>query len=255
MNSDRRASGSITGATIVLAALLSVAPLGAATITDAMVTFDKAYIPVLALTSQGKAEPATKAIAILKALWPDWVKANTNAYADPGWARDIDRIGQIITRTEALMAKSDLAGAHEALESVREILMAQRDARGVPYYVDGLNHYHAAMEELAAVTAGKSAASISADDLAKLGSLTPGARDLWARAQQAPFDAAVYGFAGPRAEELRRTMQGTLLSIEAVDQAVRSGDRAAVLKAVDGLKPAFTKAFLMFGDFDRVSSR
>jgi hypothetical protein len=250
-----RAKGSVTWILIALAALAGIAPVGAATITDAMVSFDKAYIPVLALTSQGKADAAAKAMTILKAQWSDWVKANAGAYTDAGWARDIERIGQIVSRTEGLIARSDLAGAHEALEEIRNILMAQRDARAIPYFVDGLNHYHTVMEELAEVTAGKNVDNLTSEDLKKLASLTPQARVLWTQAQLAPFDAAAYGFASAKAEELRRTMQGTLASIDAVDQAARSGDKAAVLKAVDGLKPAFTKAFLMFGDFDRVTAR
>lgn len=255
MNDNRKARSVVTWAIAAAAVLLAAAPLSAATVTDAMVSFDKAYIPVLALTSQGKADAAAKAMSILEALWPDWVKANANAYADAGWSRDIERIGQIIGRTEGLIAKSDLAAAHEALEEVRNILMKQRDARAIPYYVDGLNHYHEAMEELTAVTTGRSVDSLTSEDLKKLASLAPEARALWTQAQQAPFDAAAYGLAAPRADELRKAMQGTLASIDAVAQAVSAGDKAAVLKAVDGLKPAFTKAFLMFGDFERVNKQ
>ena len=189
MKTNRGARGSVTLALVVLAAVVSAAPLSAATITDAMASFDRAYIPVLALTSQGKAEASSKAMTILKAEWPRWVSENAGAYADQGWSQAIAKVGQVIAESEALIAKSDLAGAHEALEQVRDILMTQRDARAISYYVDGLNHYHEAMEELAAVTAGKTAESLTAGDIERLASLLPETRALWTRAQQAPFDA------------------------------------------------------------------
>jgi hypothetical protein len=255
MKTNRGARGSFVFALIALAAASAASPLAAASLTDAMASFDRAYIPVLALTSQGKAEAAAGAMTILKAEWPDWVRENSAAYPDAGWALAIERVGRIISTAEGLIAKADLAGAHEALEEVRAIFMAQRDARAIPYYVDGLNHYHTAMEGLLAVTAGKSAGGLTADDLAKLASLLPEARALWTRAQEARFDAAIYGFSAARTQELQRTMEATLASIDAVDRAVKGADAEAVLKAVEGLKPAFTKAFLMFGDFEGLSKR
>jgi len=38
-----------------------------------------------------------------------------------------------------------------------------------------------------------------------------------------------------------------------VEEALRTGDREALIRTVEAMKPVFTKTFLMFGDFDRVN--
>jgi hypothetical protein len=218
-----------------------------------MVAFDKAYIPVLALSNQNKPEASLKAMTILKSQWADFSRRFAASYPEADWTRGFDRTAAVLLRAEEQLKKGDPAAAHIVLEEVRDIFVELRAARSIAYYVDFLNHYHGSMEEVTAVTAGRTAAAVGQDQVRSVGSLLPVARAKWEATLAAPFDAAAFGFSAARVEELKKAEQAVLQGIGQVEKALETGDREALVRTVEAMKPVFTRTFLMFGDFEKVN--
>ncbi len=164
-----------------------------------------------------------------------------------------ERTTAVLLRSEELLNKGDLAGAHAALEEVRDIWVGLRSQRSIPYYVDYLNRYHESMENVTAVTAGRTADTVDEAQVQQVAALLPEARARWTATLAAPFAASTYGFSVAKADELRKGEQAVLDGISAVQQALQGGDRGALVRTVEAMKSVYTKTFLMFGDFDRVN--
>ncbi len=231
----------------------SAADNATADLVAGMVTFDRAYIPVLALSSQNKLDASRKAIEILKEQWSVFAGQFGDRYPEADWKQGFERTAVILVRSADLLKTGDLAGAHAALEEVRDVWVDLRERRSIPYYVDYLNRYHESMENVTAVTAGRTGATLEEAQVRQVAALLPEARAKWEATLAAPFNAAAYGFAAGKADELRKAEQAVLDGIGAVGQALLTGDRDALARTVEAMKPAYTKTFLMFGDFDRVS--
>jgi hypothetical protein len=254
-NGHTRASRVIVLAALLFAGAASAAlaqqPGGGSTaeLVAGMVAFDKAYIPVLALSNQNKPDASLKAMAVLGAQWTSFSTRFAALYPEADWTQGVDRTDAVLAAAEALLKKGDLPGAHAALEEVRDIWVHLRERRSIPYYVDYLNRYHEGMEAVTGVTSGLTAASLGDEQIARVRALLPEARQRWEAAVAASFDAAAYGFSAARVESLRTAQQAVLQGIGQVERALQKGDREAIIRAVEAMKPAFTKTFLMFGDF------
>jgi hypothetical protein len=217
-----------------------------------MVAFDRAYIPVLALSNQNKPDASLRAMTVLDDQWLSFSRKFAARYPEAGWKQGVERTGAVLAASRALLKKGDLAGAHAALEEVRDIWVRLRESVSIPYYVDYLNRYHESMEEVTAVTSGRTPATLGEAQIEQLRSLLPEARRRWEAAVGADFDASMYGFSAARVESLRTAEQAVLQGIGQVAQALLKGDREVIIRTVEAMKPAFTKTFLMFGDFERV---
>jgi hypothetical protein len=226
-------------------------PLGASTeeLVTAMIALDRAYIPALALSNQDKPEASAKALGVLKEKWSSFSQRFSGAYPQADWRQGFEGVAAAIATAERLEAKGDLGAAHAALEDVRGIFSRLREERAIPYYIDYLNRYHERMEEVTAVTAGTSPAALTESQVHQVAALLPAARESWEATLAARFDAALHGFTPARAQELQAAEQAVLRGIEKAAQAVTAGDREAIVGAIAAMKPAFTRTFLMFGDF------
>jgi hypothetical protein len=239
-------------AAFLLPAQQSMAGESPTELAAGLVAFDRAYIPVLALSNQNKPDAARLAMAILKEQWSSFSRQYREFYPEPDWRKGFDRTAAILARSEELLRNGDLPGAHAALEEVRDLWMGMRERRSIPYYIDFLNRYHESMEEVTGVAAGRTAATLEEARVRQVESLLPEARRRWEQTLAAPFDPALFGFSADKAEKLRQAEQAVLQGIGQAELALGSGDREALLRALEAMKPSFTKTFLMFGDFDRV---
>jgi hypothetical protein len=212
-----------------------------------MIAFDRAYIPALALSNQDKREASRKALAILEAEWGIFEKRFALAYSGEDWRVGFEQAGLALRRAVDSETDGDLAGTHAALEDIRGILLRLRGSRSIPYYLDYLNRYHEIMESIITAS-GEPAGSAG-----RLDSFLPEARREWESAIAAPFDVALYGFGTARAAELRGAELAVLDGIGMVEKARADGNRDVLVASVQRMKPAFTRVFLMFGDFERVS--
>ncbi len=236
----------------VPAAFAQQASAGAPTadLVAGMVAFDKAWIPVLALSNQDKPAAARKAMAVLDAQWAAFYRSFGARFPEADWAQGVERTGAVLANASALLSKGDLPGAHAALEEVRDTWVRLRESRSIPYYVDYLNRYHESMEAVTAVTAGRTPATLGDEQIVQVRALLPEARKRWEATVSASFDAAAYGFSAAKAESLRAAEQAVLQGIARVEQALQKADREAIILAVEAMKPAFTKTFLLFGNFE-----
>jgi hypothetical protein len=221
-------------------------------LVSGMVAFDRAYIPALALSSQNKPAASLAAMNIMKEQWSSFERQFGAFSPEKDWQQGLDNISAALLRSEERLKAGDAAAAHAALEEVRDIFVRLREQRSIPYYVDFLNHYHESMEKVTAVTAGRTAATLEEEQLRQVGSLLPDARRRWEATLAAPFDAGLHGFPPGKTDELMKAEQAVLAGIVQVEQALRDGDRAALVRTVEAMKPVFTRTFLMFGDFERV---
>ncbi len=125
-----------------------------------MVAFDRACIPVLALSNQSKADASRMAMEILKEQWSVFAGQFGARYAEADWKERFERTTVVLVRSEELLKNDELAGAHASLKEVRGIWVDLRERRSVPYYVDYLNRYHESMENVTAATAGRTATTL-----------------------------------------------------------------------------------------------
>jgi hypothetical protein len=226
-------------------------PTRAALVTD-MASLDRLYIAALALSNQGKPEAAARVMPALRDRAAQFNARHSSDFGqDLGWTTGLAEVTSLIDAAEAGLSGGSLAEVHETLEGIRAVFMRLREERKIEYYVDYLNAYHTVMEEASAVAVGKTAQGFSAADIRAAAGFIPLLRRSWAAALSAEFDPGLYLFTDARTTELRKAMQGTLASIDALDAAVKGGSGDKVLAAVNALKPAFTRSFLVFGDLGK----
>lgn len=218
-----------------------------------MVTFDRAYIAALALTSQEKLEPSRTAMAILVPTWQAFNAKYSGANpSDPQWRPDFDAVSGMMERADDIVRDGHrLPEAHGELEEVRITLMHLRERNGLPYFVDLLTRYHEPMEAI--VLAGKDRApdSLTASDVEAIRTQAAEAREIWGQVTEARFDAALFGFAPEKHALMQRQIAAESAALDALQAALDAQDPAAIVTRAVALKPSFAALFMMFGDFDR----
>jgi soluble cytochrome b562 len=218
------AAEAILGASFLLAAFGAVdaSAAGDGGVLAAMALFDRAYIPALSLSNQGRLEQAKKALSRLEDERGRFKREYGSHGGDGRWGEALLRVGDTLSEAATHLDDGELPKAHEAFEKVRDEFLRLREERSMVYYIDHLNRYHEAMEEvlLTAVEAGIEG-----------------------------LDAALFGFDGEKTRELKNAVSAVGKSLDALRAAFCGKDSEAVIKAAQGLRPPNAKTFLMFGDF------
>ena len=247
----------IAGLVLVLSlGCIGAAAAGQAEIIKSMAAFDRVFIPSLAMTNMEKVGPSTKAIAKLKELWAgfaaDYGKAMPN---DSEWAGDIEMTSEAIDRAYQSISKDkDCEGAHQALEEVRFNTLQMRTRNKIPYYLDYLNQYHEAMEPLVHDFAQKTPADLKAEDFEGLKKSAIQAQNVWKTAAQAPFDAQAWGFKPGQVEKLKTIYAKGEKNFSALQKALDAGDAQAAAASIKQVKPIYSQAFKLFGDFKQFTN-
>lgn len=248
------AAAAATLACLVLSAHTSAR--AADTALDAMVATDAAYIPALALTSaaaaDAKAVPkAQAAFERLQRQWPSLqaaLAARPPAAAQPkAWAAALLQVDRRLRTTAPMVTKGDWAGAHDALEGVRDDLMAVRTQAGFPYFVDRLTAFHAPMETLALMASSTSPAALTAAQRVQMETAFAQARALWAVVEREAGDLGAYRLSPAREAQLRQGMAAESVALSAMSEALRGSDNRALLAAAAALKKPYSRAFTAFG--------
>ena len=239
--------------TLLLAMILPASLLALpADLVSAMAALDKAYIPALGLSGQS-AELARARTAFLT-FENSW-KTFRERYAaqadfDAEWQEDLANVsGAVGEARSALLDNSDGPAAHEALESVRMVLLESRTRQKIPYFLDSVTLFHNSMEDLLNNAPAKKLAQWS--EAEKLGfsadlevaiarwKKVKALEGLLPQAGLAPKAAATYAV---QWQAISSVMEGIQGALEAVDQAVFA-------EKLQQLKPNFIKTFFLFGDF------
>lgn len=216
--------------------------------------FDRAYIPTLAVTSDEKAAPSVRAMALLNATWKEFRGAWYDAApADPQWRADFDAIAGRIAAADAIVARgTELVKAHEELEHVRLTLLALRTRHGIAHYTDLLTRFHEDMETIVLAAKGKTPETLTAADLQRIRDHLPGALAVWRDVLAAPLDGALYGMDDQATAAVRAALLAEQQALEALQARLQEGSVQSVIASAVALKPPFARTFKFFGDFSRV---
>lgn len=226
----------------VVTAAMAAAELPVDDLVAGMVRIDRACIPALALTKEGRTVPSEKALRRLQKEWRTFAQRHADAAPDDAqWTTDFDAITGLIQRVDASIVLEDLTKAHADLEQVQDMLMALRARHGIPYYLDGLTRFHGAMESLLAAAGG--------DDGVALRAALDAAKARWAEALEAPFDPTVFRFSEERAAKRAELAAEVTAALDAVDQATVNGGPAQVQAAAQALQSHFAELYKLFGTF------
>lgn len=162
---------------------------------------------------------------------------------DNQWPRDLAKIVQAVSEAQAAIQSGDLSKGHEALEPVREILLEVRTRNGVPIFEDQMTLFHSVMEAVTAPTANKTVETLTSADVEAVKAAYPAMADAFKRIEKAPdghFDAA-------QAQGYTALVQSEASTIAALDTALKTGDKAAIIKTAADLKTTFSKLFAQYG--------
>jgi len=248
----------IRSATLALLVILA-APTRAGALEDDMVALDRAYIPALAITNrQPPPVPALVARAMdrLEARWKPFLQAHAGARAsDPKWKADLQKIDGLIAAARRITnAGKDFAAAHEELEGVRITFLQMRERAGTPYYLDHLTRFHEVMEEIHGAASGKTGATFTDADLAKVKAAYPKAAKLWSTVTATKVDP-VFRQTPEQQARTQKLLAAETQAMQALAAALEGGDRAAQAKAAQGIRQPFSALYISFGDFEGLESK
>ncbi len=233
-----------------LVASLCLPLLSFAGLKEDMVALDRAYIPALAVTTQGSLPESQRAMEILNKQWAAFKKQHAAAKGgDKQWQKDFAEIDRMIAEANKVVAGgTDIVKAHEALEGVRFTLLAMRARSKMPYYLDALTHFHDPMEAIVLAVKDKKPDTLSDADAAKIKEALPEAEKLWAKVKLSRVDPA-FGLSTEQQQNLDKLIANETQALETLRQALAGSDKAALIKAAMAIKPAFAKIYMSFGNF------
>ena len=116
--------------------------------------------------------------------------------------------------------------------------------------MDDLTDFHAAMERLAAPATGKTGATLSAGDVATVAAALPEAEASWQVVVANRASAAKLGIAPDVDAQVQRDSEAESQLLTELKMALAAGDRAKIAEKAQLTKPAFSRLFQRFGDFN-----
>ena len=243
-------------AMVLLGLLIFTGTSSAGTVQD-YASFDRAFIPPLAITQQEQVKPSKKAMAILLPAWNELKGKYYHASAsDDALRKDFDKIeAQIAKAQEIVDSGQNLVSAHEALESVRYTLQALRQRSNISYYPDILTNFHEYMEEITHSAGDVSPADLDENAVYALKEALQEALNAWKAVQQAPFNPAEYGFNDQQAGMREKLLVEETAALKKLEDAIAAGDKEKIISAAAGIKPKYAAQYKLFGDFDKVVSK
>jgi hypothetical protein len=240
---------------ITRAALIGMllVPLTAfAGLKEDMIALDRAYIPALAVTSQGTLEESQRAMALLNKQWADFKAKNGKRPSDKQWQADLTKIDGMIAEANKIVAGGkDLVKAHEALEDLRFVMAEARKRAKMSYFLDSLTAYHEPMEAIVLSAKDRTPADFGDADIGLIKQSLADAEKRWGAVRKTKIDAE-YGFSDAQKETLAKLIASESQALDALKKAIASNDKAAIIKSAVAIKPPFAKAFMIFGNFEAV---
>ena len=197
------------------------------------------YRVALFATNMGNAAKSTESLGAFAAGWTGLAETLPIApqYQDDTAApATFAAVTALAAEAQAAVDAGDLAKAHEVLEAVRAEIGGLHGRNGIIGFSDRMNAYHAAMEAVLVLDPTALDAAGLVDLAAQTGVLVYLAQDI---ANHPAPEAADPAYA-PLADAMQ-------LSVQALTDAVTSGDPAAMKAAIATLKPAYSKFFVQFG--------
>jgi hypothetical protein len=234
--------------------LIPVAAYVQDTLIKDTAVFDRAFIPALFLTGQGKVEQSRMAMEFLKEGWSEYKGRYYGAQpTDAGWIEDMEKVeGYIMAADRFVAGGKDLSKAHEELEGVRGLMMEARKRNRIEYFPDRLTEFHRYMEEIFDAAAKKEPETLSDKNMEIIRNNLPKAIASWEAARTDEFDAQVFGFDSEKIRKMKQLHKAEEDALSALQEALNKGDKAEMIKHATSLKGKFIPVYLLFGDFERL---
>jgi hypothetical protein len=70
--------------------------------------------------------------------------------------------------------------------------------------------------------------------------------------KKAKFSPELYGFSSEKVEKMRNLHKMEEDALLALQEALKKGDKAEIIKHSLSLKPKYASVYLLFGDFERL---
>jgi hypothetical protein len=240
------------GLTLAIAAL-AIFSAGGCTrrpIEADMAMLDRAYIPALALSSDGNREGSVLALEVLRLEWTRFRQRHYRGKPDDAlWNTDLDDVDRRIGRAEALVLADNLDAAHEELEGIRRGLLELRRRNGIDYFPDRLTEFHDPMEAIYLTAQERGPAGMDSSTMAALRLLAANARSAWDKASVARLDGRKLRLDRAAINRATELIAAQTRALDVLDAALAGGDAQAVHKAGLAVRPPFARLYMLFGDF------
>jgi hypothetical protein len=216
--------------------------------------FDKAYIPALFLTSQGKVEESKLSMKFLKEGWTVFKEKYYSAQPnDAQWKKDMDKVEElIIAADETVAGGKELGSAHEDIEGAGAILKDARQRNKIEYFPDYLAEFHGVMEEVFEDAVNWKPETLSDKDIQNIQKIVSDGLETWDAAKKANFSPELYGFSAEKVQKMTNLHKAEEDALLALQEALKKGDKAEIIKYALSLKPKYASVYLLFGDFERL---
>lgn len=232
---------------LLLTVICSVPIADASDIGEDMVELDQAYIPVLVLMSEGRADLAIKAMRVARDRWASFKNKNYKLNTtDANWRKDLDLVDALIWEAQSIIEGGrQLALAHESLERMNKIMMNLRRRNGIDHYFDRVTAFRDPLNAIVAAAQGK----MPPGDAVSL------IRTSFASAMQA-WELVLAADPGPgyrltsrERDALRAKLNLETAALEALGKALAANDQSAIIAAAVATRPPFRGVYNSFGDF------
>jgi tetratricopeptide (TPR) repeat protein len=242
---------------LILGLSLLVTGFSRATLKKDFVSFDKAFIPPLALTRAEKVKPSNKAMKLLKENWgtfkAKYYEANPN---DPSWKADFNKVDQkIMEAAKTVKSGKHLIDAHESLEEIRYIFLELRKRNGINYYIDPLSEFHVFMEVIVHTADENDADTLNDGDKEIIREQYEQASRIWNKIKTAEFDRRFYGFSDEKMAKMNKYLRMESEALNKLGKALDDNNNALIITTAKAIKPNYAKLYKLFGDFDRVKAK
>ena len=231
---------------IVMVFSMILTPTVYAGLVEDMVTFDRDYIPALALSNQPDKTTAqvTESLRRLNAAWEKFIKGlsqsdRENAALDQAIKeseRKIDEAGKLISAGKR-------KEAHEALEAVRMGFWKARTAMGMDYLPDRLTAFHEPMEEFYDQSIKPGA------EATKIKGLLSALSVRWSDVEKVKLNLGLFRFSEEKAARFADRVKKERQILTQLSDFIASGNKKALVQAAGPMKANFAQIYLLFGDF------
>lgn len=242
---------------LILGLSLLLTGFSKATLKKDFVSFDKAFIPPLALTRAEKAKPSKKAMKLLKENWgtfkAKYYEANPN---DPSWKADFNKVDQkIMEAAKTVKSGKNLMDAHESLEEIRYIFLELRKRNGINYYIDPLSEFHVFMEVIVHTADENDPDTLDDSDKQTIREQYDQASKIWHRIKTSEFDRDLYGFNDEKMAQMKKLLKMESEALNKLGKALEVNNNALIIETGKAIKPNYAKLYKLFGDFERIKGQ
>ena len=212
-----------------------------------MASLDKAYIPVLALTSQNNSAASRKAMDTLLPAWTTFQARYTgHVPADPLWNTDLETVNMTIRRANTLINEGNLSGAHTELEQVRLTMLDLRTRNHITYFIDNLTLFHDPMERIYLAAYNRPLGEV---DVPLIAATLPEAEARWRNVSGGNISADLFDFNQSKVDQIQSLINNESAAIENLKNAIRSGDNNTIANASVAIRGPFSQLFSAYGTF------